>query len=653
MKIGNRVRYVGSVEKLANLEGTLLKAYRGYAGIAFDEEIEEGHDLAGLCENGHGFYVPLNEIEKVCKYRKGDALYVTLPSMYGLKGTVEKCYENIDENTVYELKFENGSGDYEETFLVKEEEFVPSAFHINEKVEFIPEMLSEILEETPINDIMAYGTYDVIERIYFRDSSFRYYTPQYDNVHQKWIRAASEETEIKKFMKKVSSVGGNKARSYDLRCHIRTQYKRAFSFVLNMLDAYSSEQLQTKSYEELNGTLKSGYVETCSENKTVENIINIESQYFNEFVFIPKSSPDTFTLVKDAYKRILSSEQEDIRDKADGTGSFMFAGNLVVVFDIFNIVPTINLLIGYFEKEQGETEYSVLLKEEKYTEALEKYLTYVIEYDKRKESLKKAYEIAQAVKQLNMSAIDALERNENELNIYIKDYQNTLRDYYERLRKTQLQIIGLRNGETCGEVNTLQSFLDSMGERLVSFRCEDGCFIIHLMQDWIFYDEDLYKTCNFRKTYSDSYKKWLFDLLDDIVINKTVGLTFEETVKVESSGAIYCLQRNSSDARRNVKVGIPNTHHGEYNCWGNNTSPIQKSFINGRYTATLSQIISAVGGVNFADGTVMRSFMTTLYNLGNTSHNYYNNNLCLYDTKTGERFTVYDYKKRKESEENN
>lgn len=668
MKVEDRVRYIGPDENLQGKEGYLKKAYRGYAGVAFDEEVLDGHDLAGMCEDKHGLYIPISTVEKICKFAIGEEACVIAGNGYGLSGVIQSYFDTEEGTTVYDLETQNGKVSYDETFLVKESEFVPSPYSIGQHARFTKSGLEKLTKEPhnwSFGELLSFNLFNfTIKECQYLDNAFSFGSDNFRSLTIDMIEPVDElhgyvaltELYTNQYRRELNR-GNLNSNLYFSVTNMYSMYFETLVLYANMCVAYSQEKLNSKNYEELERIKdynKSFIFILPGEDNF--NRVDLDDYYSGSddcIIVTLKRNEDTFKSFVEMFER-RSYTVQDVVTTENGTGYFSMSDNNTRVFvcDLFDMETSLHHIREYLESIFGSNEFTTLLEEEKFEEALEQYKLHCEAFIARKSALKRAYDISQSIKSLSESVLNRLRNQEVDIKDECDDLQSTLRDKYVRLREIQLQILGIKNGQMSDEQHSLQILLDSLGDRLVYVKMvNDDSIEFQVMQDWIYFDEQVYETSNVRKTYGEKYGQWLYDLLDEIVKTQKIGLTFEQTVLLCGNGAVVCRQYERSSIKRDINLGIPNPHHCYYNCWGNNTNPISKSFIEGRYTAAISQVLSAMGGINFADGTVFNKLLNILTELSKENCEYWNNNKCLYDKETGERFTVAEYRKKKEEEQ--
>ena len=68
-KIGDRVKYVGSIILLKGKVGTVVDVKASACGVAFDEYLPFCHNLGGLCLDGHGRWCSRLKLELISERR--------------------------------------------------------------------------------------------------------------------------------------------------------------------------------------------------------------------------------------------------------------------------------------------------------------------------------------------------------------------------------------------------------------------------------------------------------------------------------------------------------------------------------------------------------------------------------------------------------
>lgn len=649
MKIGNSVRYVGDNENLKGKTGILRKSARGYAAVEFSEPIEGGHDIGGYCQDGHGLYVPLSEIVKVSRFNVGDTAIATSNKMYGEEIFITGIVDTPGDENIYRVSVNGKEVDLYEEYIAKKEEYIPAPFKVGDLVVFNPQKRGEIFNQ--LFDLIGKRKLEPVMISQIKIVEGEFYV-QIDQHTEKYLSSDF-------FMPYVESEVVNKITQFETLCNENISYPPVYAYsdseqpwqklvtvLADMLLAFSDEKLQQiQSISDFESRFCINFVKIDRSIRTD----GIKGWLINkECAFLCCQNENTFDDLVQLYK-----DEGTLIEKSNNKTWLRTKDTMVFFFDQFDFVSTINALMEAIPKVYGENSIYPSLVEGNYELAIDLYVKYLEKYNKKKEEVKRLAEIENVLSGFRESFLSEYLNKEDLIKNRIRDYEDALRGQYKSLRDIQLNIVGVRLGNNDGEMNTFSQFLQSMGERLVKISCpDDGAIEIQLIQEWVYFDEDLYTTCDIRRQYcEEGYNPIIFELLDDIILKRKYGLLLEETARVNSEGRIKCLQYDSARAQRDVKTGIPNPHHSNYNCWGNHESPIAKSYTSGQYTASLSQIIAAVGGINMADGAVIERFLHTLHELSHKSHEYWSNNKCVINKTTGKTMTVHEYACEKEAQE--
>lgn len=653
MKIGNMVLYVGEDERLKGKQGILRKSTRGYAAVEFSEPVEGGHDIGGYCQDGHGMYVPLSDIVKVTKFNVGDTAIAISHKMYGEEVFIAGIIDAPGDEDVYHVSVSGKEMDLFEEYIVKKEEYIPAPFKVGDLVVFNPQKREEIFDR--LFELIGKRKLEPVMISKIKCEEGRFYV-QIDQHTRDYLSSDF-------FMPYMESEDINKIAQLETLCNENISYppvhaysdseqpwQKLVTVLADMLLAFSDEKLhQIQSVSDLPSTLCINFakIDKTISADAIENWIG-----YRQCVFLCCQSESAFDELVQLY-----ADNEMLVEKSTNKSWLRAKEAMIFFFDHFDFPSTIKDMFEVIPRVYGENFIYPSLLEGNYGLAIDLYVNYLAKYTKKKEEVKRLAEIEGMLSGFRSSCLMEYSNKEAFIKSQIHDYECTLREQYKALRDIQLNIISMKLGNNDGEMNTLSQFLRSMGDRLVKISCSDGGTIeIQLIQEWVYFDEDLYTTCDIRRQYrNEGYNPIIFELLDDIILNKNYGLLLEETVKVSADGKIRCVQYDFSRAKRDVKIGIPNPHHSNYNCWGNHESPIVKSYISGQYTATISQIIAAVGGINMADGAVVERFLHTLHELSRRNHDYWSNNKCVINKITGKTMTVHEYaceKKANEKEKN-
>lgn len=176
--------------------------------------------------------------------------------------------------------------------------------------------------------------------------------------------------------------------------------------------------------------------------------------------------------------------------------------------------------------------------------------------------------------------------------------EQNLKIYYDKLRNLQLQAFNTISEE---EKTTLDKFLTNNNEiKQIKIR-DNKCLILEILTPATFQPE--YAEAILRKITIPTMAK----IFKAIFIEQKAILYLQNCVSIDLS------QKTLNTLDSQFTETIPNPHLIYFNCWGGNTSAIQKALVNKQYTAALAQIIAAVGNINFLDGPVVDKFIRYLW----------------------------------------
>lgn len=234
-----------------------------------------------------------------------------------------------------------------------------------------------------------------------------------------------------------------------------------------------------------------------------------------------------------------------------------------------------------------------------------------------------------------LSDINAAKRQA--LEIGIRDEQNRVREYERvlseiltKIQSNQRELMGLTK-EKGSEF--LEFLLANCKEQITWFdRVNSSKFGFSVVTPLLYWEEDDYK-CMRRNVEDDGYPEWMITLLDKIFLEKEVELIFNQAFSMD----INANHVSSLPGYYNTEYGMPNPHHESYNCWGENGPIIMKFMSSGDYISAYLQAVSAIAGLNIADGAVWERFLRYI------GDDFCTRAKCIKVKATGDIMTIHKY----------
>ena len=180
----------------------------------------------------------------------------------------------------------------------------------------------------------------------------------------------------------------------------------------------------------------------------------------------------------------------------------------------------------------------------------------------------------------------------------IRDAEAALFAMFDTLRRLEMELYCSQrnNDETVEEMLTVMKGAGILHPTMI----DSDTIKFRVVTDLVNFEENDWKLC--RDNYVDAFMATRVAKVFDKLASREWTLVMEQVCTLPlNSGEVRCLGEREEDYRNN-EYGIPNPHHYFYQCWQENKVLINQAIMSGNYIAAIMQIISAVGGVNIAEG---------------------------------------------------
>lgn len=180
----------------------------------------------------------------------------------------------------------------------------------------------------------------------------------------------------------------------------------------------------------------------------------------------------------------------------------------------------------------------------------------------------------------------------------IRDAEAALFAMFDTLRRLEMELYCSQrnNDETVEEMLTVMKGAGILHPTMI----DSDTIKFRVVTDLVNFEENDWKLC--RDNYVDEFMATRVAKVFDKLASREWTLVMEQVCTLPlDSGEVRCLGEREEDYRNN-EYGIPNPHHYFYQCWQENKVLIKQAIMSGNYIAAIMQIISAVGGVNIAEG---------------------------------------------------
>lgn len=308
------------------------------------------------------------------------------------------------------------------------------------------------------------------------------------------------------------------------------------------------------------------------------------------------------------------SEKEKVlsdREMALVTSELDEAGN--VIYRSKESGGTIIRVVTILELIQNFLDILEKLAEEIGTEVVKEYIDIIKYHPEKRKGFIRDF-ISAKEKEKNEAEYDAFKGNlsriigtrlkeckQHEVDLTkdkIRDAEAALFAMFDTLRRLEMELYCSQrnNDETVEEMLTVMKGAGILHPTMIN----SDTIKFRVVTDLVNFEENDWKLC--RDNYVDEFMATRVAKVFDKLVSREWTLVMEQVCTLPlDTGEVRCLGEREEDYRNN-EYGIPNPHHYFYQCWQENKVLINQAIMSGNYIAAIMQIISAVGGVNIAEG---------------------------------------------------
>ena len=304
----------------------------------------------------------------------------------------------------------------------------------------------------------------------------------------------------------------------------------------------------------------------------------------------------------------------------------------ISVETMFEILDTIS---GFLNPE-----LYTLLKENNF-EAAKGIIDSNVNKEKRKQLLTSVSEDMDQIQHtLKEEKIEHLEAQVEE---YRNKCENLLEKYsltYDALESAQKDLLYTKNSK----VDFIEGFKNLILQEvengsITNMILTGGSLAFNMVQKLLYIDTHEYELC--KEAYLESAKRIGVAPIFDAICKQKATVIFEQGFKI-------CEMERVAKKSLNPKVGMPNPHIQEYDCWGGNGAEIIKLLRQKDFEMAYLQIKAAIASLKVCDSAVMDKFIKYL--------DVYKHNKCIEILDTGKIMTPEEaneyYREEFENEEN-
>ena len=278
----------------------------------------------------------------------------------------------------------------------------------------------------------------------------------------------------------------------------------------------------------------------------------------------------------------------------------------------------------YFDPEKGVTDDEMRLivslqgkDSKKYEEALDKLAE---KYDFRTLQIRKLLTGFESVETRKM--IEITSSSLSDIDRDIEDLSSRISAKLRDRREKEIMLIGLNEIIKSSQNGSEIADYFEANKHLSVCSVEKSCLTFTVNTYCSYFDEDMAydmieNPCSYVYDVPDSYKKItdgeMKRLMHAIFTDRVLKLRFcaAYTINVEVSQVsglsrfMYCGAES--------KNRMPNPHIEHYSCLGNHRVAISEALKNNNYIGAVEQCVASAKSLNFADSTVMETFMKDMY----------------------------------------
>lgn len=388
-------------------------------------------------------------------------------------------------------------------------------------------------------------------------------------------------------------------------------------------------------------------VETKDNEKARESLENILSIDASPWKKQDGDFPEGVSVYRNSVMELEGEEKKDFSNQ------LLVLANGVNTQLVISLMPFLYDFIGHPMNEADVPEEFLKawkksideLNRDLFVESLNSSYNQLLEIERQK---KRKEMLDQFAKELPGIRQGEYQRQIEDIQYRIKDYESSLRNYYQDLENVQSKLFYLKNGKPSEQLGDFGDFINSLGDKLKTIAISGSSMTLCLEADLAFFDEDEWEILRDNEdsnvnTATDFIRSLLYDIFDD----RSIIMTFEQKLTIELSVFNIVAKREIYEYNKEAGEGlsgIPNPHLHYYNCWGDYINALRNFAQDYNYTMLVGQIIAAISSLNLSDGAVLERFI---------DQELYKEELmdvpCLRDAKTGERFSIREYKGRYEA----
>lgn len=230
--------------------------------------------------------------------------------------------------------------------------------------------------------------------------------------------------------------------------------------------------------------------------------------------------------------------------------------------------------------------------------------------------------------------------SENRYNNSKEEARMAYEEYLSRLKsekEAEIRLFYFKNGMNVED--EFIEFVKKFNTNIVSIKLSDNNIRMCVKAFLTYFEDRDYVSIRNSGSYgsfnslNDAYK----NLFDDIFMNKTIRLQFEQRFELRISELKpLCRGDNFEQQRGEGKNGFTNPHFQRHDCWGSHKSIISKYLRDGDILSAYNQSYAAISGLTITDSTVFNEL------IGQIKSEDYKNKPCLFD-KDNNVMTIREY----------
>lgn len=264
---------------------------------------------------------------------------------------------------------------------------------------------------------------------------------------------------------------------------------------------------------------------------------------------------------------------------------------------------------------------------------------------------------------LNARVADAINRTERDINNdreSIKEYEDRLQIYYDRLEQHLAQKLGYESKEMAKDedVTDILDFVDR--NRFIqnlniiktnNYGSNSECLQLDIWAPITIYEtEPLERQINNRITESNQHElqSKILKAFKRIFIDEELQMICQTFVKLDMVNVSIDGGRDANRKQYSDYQRMPQPHLTRFNCWGDNKNAIIQALKESDLIGAMNNILIASQNINFVDSTVLSNWLEMIA----YSTHLYNLPTCL-SKVDGKLWSIRDIVEQLEREENN